>query len=59
MFVHFERQSGDKIFINPAHVWALMPNDEKKETLIKSAAGETVVVKGQIDDVAKQLNQFS
>lgn len=59
MLVHFTRQNGDKMFINPQHVWALIPNSEHEETIIKSQAGETIVVKGSIDEVARELNQFS
>lgn len=59
MLVHFTRQNGDKMFINPDHVWALIPNAEAQETIIKSAAGETIIVKGAIDEVARDLNQFS
>jgi uncharacterized protein YlzI (FlbEa/FlbD family) len=59
MLVHFTRQNGDKLFINPLHVWALVPNSNADETLVKSAAGETIIVKGAIDEVARNLNQFS
>lgn len=59
MLVHFERQNGDKMFINPAHVWALIPNGAADETIIKTADGETIIVKGAIDAVARNLNQFS
>lgn len=60
MLVHFTRQNGEKMFVNPAHVWALIPNSgEADETIIKSAAGETIIVKGPIDEVARNLNQFS
>jgi uncharacterized protein YlzI (FlbEa/FlbD family) len=59
MLVHFTRQNGDKLFINPENVWALIPNSEPDETIVKSAAGETIIVKGSVDEVARNLNQFS
>jgi uncharacterized protein YlzI (FlbEa/FlbD family) len=59
MLVHFTRQNGDKMFVNPRHVWALIPNGEPEETIIKTADGETIIVKGTIDQVARDLNQFA